>query len=206
MRVHSRIQHCCAISLVPRGISREGWQLLARRLCRFISVEQLLQLEKKRPPPTTQRNPVASKLRRTGIDPSWARDFPWLVISENDCGEQGILCSIYCKTNRRPVRAPLGKAVWVEVPCKTTTRQSLKEYLESSCHTEAMRVESTRALVKKQGGISVCFDTIVSIQKKAFIGHLKCMHFLAKQEIAHTTNFTSLVNLANLLELLTWGK
>ena len=60
-------------------------------------------------------------------------------------------------------------------------------------------MESTRALVEKQGGISACFDTIVSIQKKAFIGHLKCMHFLAKQEIAHTTNFTPLVNLAKSL-------
>ena len=62
-----------------------------------------------------------------------------------------------------------------------------------------MRVESSRELAKKQGGIAACFDTVVSVQKKAFIGHLKCMHFLAKQEIAHTTNFTPLVNLARSL-------
>ena len=179
--------HSCLV------VSQEGWQLLARQLCPFISVEQLLQPEKKGLLPLTEETQV---LRRTGIDPSWASDFPWLVISENDCGEQGMLCSICCKTNCRPVRAPLGKAAWIEVPCKTITRQSLKEHLESSCHKESMRMESTRALVEKQGGISACFDTIVSIQKKAFIGHLKCMYFLAKQEIAHTTNFTPLVNLA----------
>ena len=69
-----------------------------------------------------------------------------------------------------------------------------------------MRMESTRALVEKQGGISACFDTIVSVQKKAFIGHLKCMHFLAKQEIAHTTNFAPLVNLEKISwSYLPWG-
>ena len=114
----------------------------------------------KRPPPTAGRNPGASKHRRTGIDPSWASNFPWLVISEDDCGEQGKLCSICCKTNCRPVRVPLGNAVWVEVPCKTITRQSLKGHLESSCHKEAMCVESSRVLVEKKGSISACFDTV----------------------------------------------
>ena len=68
--------------------------------------------------------------------------------------------------------------------CVSTTRVRVPEFsvvvqyhsfLESSCHKEAMRVESTHDLVEKQGGISACFDTIVSIQKKAFIGYLKCV-------------------------------
>ena len=42
-------------------------------------------------------------------------------------------------------------------------------------------------------------DIVVSVQKRAFIGHLQCMHFLAKQEIAHTTNFTPLVTFAKSL-------
>ena len=46
----------------------------------------------KRPPPTAGRIPGTSKHRRTGSDPSWTSDFPWLVISDNDCGEQGICC------------------------------------------------------------------------------------------------------------------
>ena len=62
-----------------------------------------------------------------------------------------------------------------------------------------MRGESARILDEKQGGITECFDAVVSLQKKAFIGHLKCIHFLAKQEIAHTTNFKPLVNLAQSL-------
>ena len=48
----------------------------------------------KRPPPTAGRIPGASKHRRTGNYPSWTSDFPWLVISNNDCGEQGMLCRL----------------------------------------------------------------------------------------------------------------
>ena len=147
---------------MPRGVSRRMAATSQTTLSIYFGGAATSTGEK-RPPPTTGRNPGASKHRRIGIDLSWASDFPWLVISEDDCGEQGMLCSICCKTNCRPVQAPLGKAVWVEVPCKTITRQSLKEHLESSCHKEAMRMESTRALVEKQGGISACFDTIVSI-------------------------------------------
>lgn len=55
-----------------------------------------------------------------------------------------------------------------------------------------MCIESSHVLAERQGGIAACFDAVVSVQKKAFIGNLTCMHFLAKQEIAHTTNFTPL--------------
>jgi hypothetical protein len=62
-----------------------------------------------------------------------------------------------------------------------------------------MEIETTRALAQRQGGLAEAFDTVVTVQKKAFVGHLKCMYFLAKQEIAHTTNFTPLVNLCKSL-------
>ena len=68
-----------------------------------------------------------------------------------------------------------------------------------------MRLESSRILAEKQGGIAECFEGVVSVQKKAFIGHLQCMHFLAKHEIAHTNNFTSLVELAKSLEAVFLG-
>ena len=63
-------------------------------------------------------------------------------------------------SNCRPVRVPLSKAVWIG---KTPTRQSLKEHLESTCHKEALRMESSRVLAQRQGGIAACFDTVVSI-------------------------------------------
>ena len=150
----------------------------------------------KRPADTSERNPGASKHRKTGIDPSWELDFPWLETSEDANGEPEMWCSLCRNNNCRPKLAPLGKAAWIEVPCKTITRQSLRDHIESNCHKEAMRLESTRILVEKQGGIAQCFD---AVQKTAFIGHLQCMHFLAKREIAHTTNFTPLIELAKSL-------
>lgn len=61
-----------------------------------------------------------------------------------------------------------------------------------------MRVESTRILAEKQGGIAECFDAVVSVQKSLHWS-LEVHIFLAKQEIAHTTDFTPLVNLAKSL-------
>ena len=150
----------------------------------------------KRPAPN---DPGASKHRKTGIDPSWVLDFPWLETSGDANGEPKMWRSLCRKNNCRPKKAPLGKAAWVEVPCRTITRQSLRDHIESTCHREAMRLESSHILVEKQGGIAECFEGIVSVQKKAFIGHLQCMHLLAKCEIAHTTNFTPLVELAKSL-------
>ena len=96
-------------------------------------------------------------------------------------------------------REPLGKAAWIKVPCKTITRQTLKDHADSNCHKEAMRVKSTCILSARHGGIPEAIDAILSLQRKAFISHLKCMHFLAKRKIAHTTKFTALIQLAKSL-------
>ena len=60
-------------------------------------------------------------------------------------------------------------------------------------------MEATRELADKDGGITRAFDEAISVQKKAFIGQLKCMYFLNKQEIAHTTKFLPLVELGKSL-------
>ena len=62
-----------------------------------------------------------------------------------------------------------------------------------------MCIESTPILADKQGRIAECFHTVVFVQKRAFIGHLQCMNFLAKQVIVHIMNFTPLVTLAKSL-------
>ena len=139
----------------------------------------------KRPAEMSERNPGASEHQKTGIDPSWELDFPWLETSEDANGEPKMWCSLCRNNNCRHKRAPLGKAAWIEVPCKTITRQSLRDHIESN--SEAMRLESIRILVEKHGGIAQCFDAVVSVQKKDFIGHLQCMHFLAHYQL-HTIN------------------
>ena len=74
-----------------RNITRASWYLVRMAATSQTTVDLFWwsnyivhQLEKKRPPPTAGRNPGALKHQRTGINPSWASNFPWLVISEDD--------------------------------------------------------------------------------------------------------------------------
>ena len=48
----------------------------------------------------------------------------------------------------RSKQTPLGRAAWIEVPCKTITRQTLSKHIESNCHKEAMSIESIHVLVE----------------------------------------------------------
>jgi hypothetical protein len=63
-------------------------------------------------------------------------------------------------------------------------------------HKDALQRESTRLASKQSGGIRQAFATRVVVQRKALIGALHLMYWLAKEEIAHTTKFNSLKQLA----------
>ena len=60
-------------------------------------------------------------------------------------------------------------------------------------------MEVDLASARKCGSIERAFDQVVSAEKKAFIGALKCMYWLNKREIAHTTNFSPLLELCKSL-------
>ena len=55
------------------------------------------------------------KHRKTGIDPKWNFDFPWMAVAEEG---EGMLCSLCKKPNRRPKKVLFGRAIWVDIPCK----------------------------------------------------------------------------------------
>ena len=63
-------------------------------------------------------------------------------------------------------------------------------------HKEAEELEATRLASQKDGGLRQAFSSRVMIQRKALIGALNLMYWLAKQEVAHTTKFNSLKDLA----------
>ena len=52
---------------------------------------------------------------------------------------------------------------------------------------------------KLGGGITQAFESVRTVQRQALIGGLKCMYWLAKHEIAHSTNFESVLELASSL-------
>lgn len=69
-----------------------------------------------------------------------------------------------------------------------------------------MRLESTRILVKnKVVLLSVLMKLWLSKRKPSLVIY-SCMHFLAKHEIAHTNNFTPLVELAKSLGVVYLGE
>ena len=129
---------------------------------------------------TSSSSGSRGKHRKTGIDPNWAAGFPWMVACDDGAG---MLCSLCRKHNRRPKNVLVGRAIWVDLPCKNLTRQSLVGHGRSACHTLAI--------------IEMTLDRVVSAERKAFIGALKCM--LAKREIAHTTNFVPILELGKSL-------
>ena len=66
-----------------------------------------------------------SKTRRTGIDPKWHDDFPWVLPTED---RDGMLCSLCRKHCRRPRKSIVGKAVWTDEPRRMITRQALVKH------------------------------------------------------------------------------
>ena len=140
----------------------------------------------------------ASKTRCSGIDPMWRTAFPWILPTEDG---EGLFCSLCRKHSHRPQKSTVGKAVWTDVPCTSLTLQALVKHGKSASHTEAMKFEATASSSRVDGGIAMAFQRVVSAERKAMIGVLKCMYFLTKQEIPHTTNFVPLCNLCKLLGL-----
>lgn len=64
-----------------------------------------------------------SKHRHSGYNHKWKEEFSWI-----DCVLDGMICLLCRKHNRRPHKAALGKAPWVDIPCKTFTKQSVKNH------------------------------------------------------------------------------
>ena len=76
------------------------------------------------------------------------------------------------------------------------TRQSLRNHALSASHKDAVALEAQRLLSATAGGISEAFGAVETAEMKAMISLMRCMYWLCKNEIPHTTNFLSLVSLA----------
>ena len=143
-------------------------------------------------PPTAKR----SRHRESGFDPQWPVDFPW--VQQNPEGS-GLFCKLCRKHSRRPKKVAIGRAAWVDIPCQTLTRQSLRKHASSDSHKDAVTLETQLCLSTRDGGISAALSTVQSAERRAMIGAMKCMYWLCMQEIPHTTNFSSLLELAKSL-------
>ena len=131
---------------------------------------------------------VNSKQRKSGFDSTWLKDFPWLETTINHYSgsdnHNGMLCKLCRKHNQRPQRVRQGFAVWVDVPCFNFKR-------ETNHHNVAVNMEVQRGLTAVDGGIEGAFKEVLSAERRAFIGHLKCTYWLIKAEVSQVLpNFT----------------
>ena len=111
----------------------------------------------------------------------------------------GMACFLCRKHSRRPKKSPMGRAVWTDIPCRSLTRQALVKHRQSESHVSAVKLEAALQSSRVDGGIEMAFQHVISAERKALIGALKCMYFLNKQEIAHTTKFLPLCELGKSL-------
>lgn len=136
------------------------------------------------------------KHRKSGFDRKWLQDFAWLEVRDSD---SGMFCKLCKKHNRRPQRVKQGSAKWVDIPCFNFMRLTLTEHEKATYHNDALKMETQLGIANVDGGIQGAFEQVISAERKAFIGHLKCMYWLIKTEVPHTTNFESLIDLCQSL-------
>lgn len=86
-----------------------------------------------------------------------------------------MLCSLCRKHSRRPKKTAVGKAVWIDLPCCNFVRQSLVRHSKTDHHVAALKLEASLVSSKRDGRITMAFEHVVSAERKAFLGYLKCM-------------------------------
>ena len=62
-----------------------------------------------------------------------------------------------------------------------------------------MKAEADFQSSNKTGGINEAFNRVITVQEQALVGALKCLYWLCKERIAHTTKYQSLLDLAESL-------
>ena len=72
----------------------------------------------------------------------------------------------------------------------------LQRHKCSLMHRDAETREEDRLASQRDGGIIQAFSSCVVSNRKVLIGAFKMMYWLVKEEVPHTTKFSSLMDLA----------
>lgn len=104
-----------------------------------------------------------------------------------------MFCSLCKQFNKIPRN---GSGVWVLKGCKSFCLDKLKAHEQISAHKGAEIQRAAREASEESGGIRAALQESISQEGRAMIGAFKCMYFLTKKELPHTTTFSELVDLA----------
>ncbi|KAM5180722.1 zinc finger protein 862-like [Mantella aurantiaca] len=129
-----------------------------------------------------------SKHRLSGINKQWFKDFDWLMVKEN-----GMWCSLCMKySNKHP---PKRELPWVNMPCTRIRKESLLDHGKSKTHIDSSADLLRKRVLEKTGfgQIERSVSVLNNLQRDAFVGALRSMYWLAKNELPHTTLFEKLL-------------
>ena len=136
----------------------------------------------------------ASGGHKVGYDPSWKSTYPWLVSVESDGTVTGLKCR-WCTTHSiERERSRCG--TWTTFPCTSLRKDCIECLKRSEVHARSAELELNREQAVRDGGLMMAFQQQVAAQRKAVIGALKVVYWLAKEELAYTTKYESLLKLA----------
>ena len=85
---------------------------------------------------------------------------------------------------------------WTKKPCSCIRRDIIDRHSKSAMHREAVEKEVLLKQSARDGGIARAFEKQVTAQRNAVVGAMKVVYWLAKEEVAHTTKYESLLDLA----------
>ncbi|XP_030281580.1 zinc finger protein 862-like [Sparus aurata] len=85
---------------------------------------------------------------------------------------------------------------WAKDPVACLRTDTITRHAPSFQHKQAVWKENVRLFSERNGGIAQAFQCEVSLQREALTKAMKTLYFLAKEEMAHTTKFSSLVDFA----------
>ncbi|CAG2217993.1 unnamed protein product [Mytilus edulis] len=132
-------------------------------------------------------SPVKSKKHRSTFYKAWESKYQWLTYEE----EEGMFCTLCIKFKQQAKNTE----VWTKVGCKSYREDVIRNHERTSYHQVSVNMERDSLISKTTGGIGQALDTVVTLERRAFIAALRCMYFLLKKEIPHTSNFGDLLDL-----------
>ena len=144
-------------------------------------------------PKQCSKSRSVSDVRR--YNKKWEEQFPWLEYDEHT---QGAFCK-ECKKHGKSLQRTGG--AWITKPFTNWKKavEKMRAHSQSEVHIQSCQSSLLAERSTRQGTIIQQLQHIADEDKvknrKAIKAFIRCTHFLARQHIAHTTNFDKLVDL-----------
>ena len=137
---------------------------------------------------STSKPPSKSGSGIRSYNKKWEETFPWLEFDEN---LQSTFCKL-CKKCGRSLQRTGGTRITNPFTNWKKATQKMKSHSKSEVHRLSCQLDMEADRARKEGSIISLLQNVGEQQRlqnrKAIKALIRCIHFLAHQHIAHTTN------------------